>query len=96
MRCADKQPGPETRNIPAAASVEMLDGVGASPGYHIRTVASSDHLPRGEKPAPSPLFPPLDPQRVQRIGGLRPHGTLRMGDFGRKAQRLEEVRAGNG
>jgi hypothetical protein len=26
------------------------------PGYHPRTVASSDHLPRGATPAPSPNF----------------------------------------
>jgi hypothetical protein len=76
-RCADKQPGRETlrRNIPAAAAVDSLDGVGASPGYHIRTVASSDHLPRGEKPAPSPIFY----LQLLKRGADDPEGELKCG-----------------
>src|ERR1700738_5549488 len=43
------------RNIETTATVKTPDGVGHSPGYHTRTVASSDYLPRGEKTAPSAI-----------------------------------------
>ena len=45
------------RNNRARRVVVQRDGAGLSPGYHTMTVAASDHLPRGVKPAPSPRHP---------------------------------------